>query len=912
MQILLGKNWHQLDAHQVVQLLNSDAEFGLDKFEIARRQERFGRNIIATEKRQSPLLRFLKQFNNPLMILLVASSIITAVVKDLLDAAIIFAVVLINAIVSFVQESQAEAAIDALIGSLAAESLVLRYGRQEKVSAQELVPGDIVLLNAGDKVPADMRIISSKNLQISEAALTGESLPAEKAHDRALPVDAVLGDRVNMAYASTLVTSGTGKGVVIATKEYTEIGRISKLISTAEQLQTPLTRKIAQFSQWVLFAILALSAGVVGINLLQGQDLIDTITSAIALAVAMIPEGLPTALTVTLAIGVQRMAKKNAIIRRLPAVEALGSTTVICSDKTGTLTQNEMTVQEIFSGGLIFSVSGIGYKPQGEIHLDGKTISSAPSGALLHTLLAGVLNNDAALDASQPKITFSGDPTEVALLAAGAKAGITRASAEKQSPRVDIVPFDSATKFMATLHKEENKNVIYIKGALESLEDKLAFTLTADGEMQPLSDLQQITDRADNMASRGLRVLAFAMKEMPADTDHINPSDLEESLVFLGLQGMLDPPRMEVASAVAACQSAGISVKMITGDHPLTAASIARQIGIIRTDTDQSSRTITGRELAQLTDEQLIASIDDIDVFSRVSPDQKLRLVEALQSQSHVVSMTGDGVNDGPALKRADIGIAMGITGTDVAKEASDMVLTDDNFTTIENAVEEGRGIFDNIIKIISWTLPTNIGEGLIILVSMLLGEVLPIIPIQILWINMVTVGVLGIVLALESKDPGIMERKPRDPSDPIITGWLAPRIIFVGLMILLSGFLLFEWELSLGASLEVARSVAVNAVVFTEIFFLFNSRSLIYSPFKIGFFSNRWLIAGTIVMIGLQILFTYAPFMNIIFGSPPFGFSAWWRLLGFGFVTFALVEIEKKLRLQKMTPGNEDSLIDS
>jgi len=912
MQILLGKNWHQLDAHQVVQLLNSDAEFGLDKFEIARRQERFGRNIIATEKRQSPLLRFLKQFNNPLMILLVASSIITAVVKDLLDAAIIFAVVLINAIVSFVQESQAEAAIDALIGSLAAESLVLRYGRQEKVSAQELVPGDIVLLNAGDKVPADMRIISSKNLQISEAALTGESLPAEKAHDRALPVDAVLGDRVNMAYASTLVTSGTGKGVVIATKEYTEIGRISKLISTAEQLQTPLTRKIAQFSQWVLFAILALSAGVVGINLLQGQDLIDTITSAIALAVAMIPEGLPTALTVTLAIGVQRMAKKNAIIRRLPAVEALGSTTVICSDKTGTLTQNEMTVQEIFSGGLIFSVSGIGYKPQGEIHLDGKTISSAPSGALLHTLLAGVLNNDAALDASQPKITFSGDPTEVALLAAGAKAGITRASAEKQSPRVDIVPFDSATKFMATLHKEENKNVIYIKGALESLEDKLAFTLTADGEMQPLSDLQQITDRADNMASRGLRVLAFAMKEMPADTDHINPSDLEESLVFLGLQGMLDPPRMEVASAVAACQSAGISVKMITGDHPLTAASIARQIGIIRTDTDQSSRTITGRELAQLTDEQLIASIDDIDVFSRVSPDQKLRLVEALQSQSHVVSMTGDGVNDGPALKRADIGIAMGITGTDVAKEASDMVLTDDNFTTIENAVEEGRGIFDNIIKIISWTLPTNIGEGLIILVSMLLGEVLPIIPIQILWINMVTVGVLGIVLALESKDPGIMERKPRDPSDPIITGWLAPRIIFVGLMILLSGFLLFEWELSLGASLEVARSVAVNAVVFTEIFFLFNSRSLIYSPFKIGFFSNRWLIAGTIVMIGLQILFTYAPFMNIIFGSAPFGFSAWWRLLGFGFVTFALVEIEKKLRLQKMTPGNEDSLIDS
>jgi cation-transporting P-type ATPase F len=897
MQILLGKNWHQLPPKQVVQLLNADAEFGLDKFEIARRQERFGRNVIATEKKQSTLVRFLKQFNNPLMILLVASSIVTAIVKDLLDASIIFAVVLVNAIVSFVQESQAEAAIEALIGSLAAESLVLRYGRQEKVSAQELVPGDIVLLNAGDKVPADMRIISSKNLQISEAALTGESLPAVKVHDRVLSDDTVIGDRVNMAYASTLVTSGTGKGVVIATKEYTEIGRISQLISSAEQLQTPLTRKIAQFSHWVLVAILALSAGVVSINLLQGRDLADTITSAIALAVAMIPEGLPTALTVTLAIGVQRMAKKNAIIRRLPAVEALGSTTVICTDKTGTLTQNEMTVQEIFSGGQIFSVSGIGYKPQGDIRFGADTVTPAPASALFRTLLGAVLNNDAALDASQPILTFSGDPTEVALLAAGAKAGITRAAAEKMNPRVDIIPFDSAAKFMATLHKEGNKRIIYIKGALESIEDKLAFTMKSDGTTQPMSNMQQIIDMADNMASRGLRVLAFAMKELPADTDHITPADLESGLVFLGLQGMLDPPRMEVASAISACQSAGISVKMITGDHPLTAASIARQIGIISADGDQSSRTITGRELAQLTDEQLIASIMDIDVFSRVSPDQKLRLVEALQSQDNVVSMTGDGVNDGPALKRADIGIAMGITGTDVAKEASDMVLTDDNFTTIENAVEEGRGIFDNIIKIISWTLPTNIGEGLIILLSMLLGEVLPIIPIQILWINMVTVGVLGIVLALESKDPGIMERAPRDPSDPIITGWLAPRIIFVGLMILLSGFLLFEWELSLGASLEVARTVAVNAVVFTEIFFLLNSRSLIYSPFQIGFFRNRWLIVGIIAMVGLQALFTYAPFMNAIFSSAPFGFNAWWRLLGFGLLTFVIVEVDKLLR---------------
>jgi len=901
MQILLGKNWHQLPPKQVVRLLNSDDEFGLDKFEVNRRLERFGRNVITSEKKQSGFVRFLKQFNNPLMLLLVASSVVTAVVKDVLDAAIIFGVVLINAIVSFIQESQAEAAIEALIGSLAAESLVLRYGRQEKISAEELIPGDIVLLNAGDKVPADMRIIASKNLQISEAALTGESLPSEKAHDVILPDDTVIGDRKNMAYASTLVTSGTGKGVVVATKEYTEIGRISQLISSAEQLQTPLTRKIAQFSHWVLIAILALSAGVVSINLLQGRNLVDTVTSAIALAVAMIPEGLPTALTVTLAIGVQRMARKNAIIRRLPAVEALGSTTVICTDKTGTLTQNEMTVQEILSGGHIFTVSGVGYDPRGEIREDGKPISADQSLSLAETLLAGVLNNDASLETKESTTTFSGDPTEVAMLSAGGKFGITRTTAQKENPRLDIIPFDSASKFMATLHNgKEDKKIIYIKGALEALEDKIAFMMAADGSVQTISDPAQITEKADNMAARGLRVLAFAMKEMPTATEQITAADIEEGLVFLGLQGMLDPPRMEVASAIAASHSAGIAVKMITGDHPLTAAAIAKEIGIIRSGSDHASRTITGRELAQLTDEQLIEKITDIDVFSRVSPDQKLRLVEALQTQGNVVSMTGDGVNDGPALKRADIGIAMGITGTDVAKEASDMVLTDDNFTTIENAVEEGRGIFDNIIKIISWTLPTNIGEGLIILVSMLLGEVLPIIPIQILWINMVTVGVLGIVLALESKDPGIMERAPRDPSDPIITGWLAPRIVFVGLMILISGFLLFEWELGLGASLEVARSVAVNAVVFTEIFFLLNSRSLIYSPFQIGFFKNRWLIAGIIAMVGLQALFTYAPFMNTIFSSAPFGFNAWWRLLGFGLLTFIIVEIEKLVRRRR------------
>ena len=901
MQIILGKNWYQLEHNQVVQLLNSDMDFGLDRFEVEHRQSRFGNNQLQEKKKESPIIKFLKQFNNPLMILLVASSVITAVVKDLLDASIIFAVVLINAIVSYIQESQAEAAIEALIGSLAADSLAIRSGSQINIPASELVPGDVVILTAGDKIPADLRIIESKNLQISEASLTGESLPVAKDHTLELASDTVLGDRKNMAFASTLVTNGTGKGIVVATREYTEIGRISELIATAEQLETPLTKKIAQFSKWVLIAIIVLASAVLGINLLRGKDLPETIISAIALSVAMIPEGLPTALTVTLAIGVQRMAKRHAIIRRLPAVEALGSTTVICTDKTGTLTQNQMTVQEIYDGKNTFTVSGIGFTPDGNIVFKGKSIEKNKGTTLGKLLRSGVANNDAGSANMGEENGYSGDPTEIALLISALKAGISKQEIDRISRRLDVFPFDSQNKFMATLNQDgDDGNIIFIKGALEMLSDRIDFQ---DHDLSSkLSSHQKnsFVKMADDMARRGLRVLAFAYKRVPATKKQIDLEDLENGFVFLGLQGMIDPPRTEVISAIAACKTAGIGVKMITGDHPLTAATIAQQIGIIPDDDDPRSHTRTGKELDNLTDQQLIDLVEKIDVFSRVSPDQKLRLVEALQSNGNIVSMTGDGVNDGPALKQADIGIAMGITGTDVAKEAADMVLTDDNFNTIEAAVEEGRSIFDNITKIIAWTLPTNIGEGLIILLAMLIGEVLPILPIQILWINMVTVGVLGIVLALENQDIGIMERPPRDPESSIIPPLLVPRIFFVGLMILISGFWLFEWELGIGASIEVARTVAVNAVVFTEIFYLLNSRSLTYSPFKIGFFSNKWLIVGLVGMVILQLMFTYLPFMNAIFASAPLGFNAWWRLLAFASGTFVLVEVEKYFRRNK------------
>lgn len=902
MQLLLGKHWHHLSHAQALEFLGVDPERGLDLFDIQHRRERLGENRLQEKKKESPFVRFIKQFYNPLMLLLIASSVITAIVKDLLDAAIIFAAVLINAVISFLQESRAEDAIKALAGSLASETSVLRAGEIQRISAVDLVPGDIVLLSAGDRVPADMRIVASKGLSISEAALTGESVPAEKQYDLLFKKDTLLADRRNMAYASTLVTSGTGRAVVTATGKYTEIGAISEMIQGAEQLQTPLTQKIAGFSMQVMVGILALAGAVIVISLFRGDDLATTLVSAIALAVAMIPEGLPTALTVTLAIGVQRMARRRAIIRRLPAVEALGSTTVICTDKTGTLTQNQMTVSDVVTAGDHFHFTGSGYLPQGEILINGRPIEPKPGSAIFQILLSGLLCNDSSVGFEQGAVTFNGDPTEIALLVSAQKAGLPTGKLINDYARLDVLPFDSKNQYMATLHTAADGNkVAFFKGALEVILSKSSFQVREHGEPAALINDAEIKANIEDLASQGKRVLAFAYKDLPVEITSLNESVLQGGWVFLGLQAMIDPPRLEAALAVAACQAAGISVKMITGDHPLTAAAIARQIGILGNKLEESAgQIITGADLARLTDAELIEKVGNTNVFSRVSPDQKLRLVEALQARGHVVSMTGDGVNDGPALKQANIGIAMGITGTDVAKEASDMVLTDDNFATIESAVEEGRSIFDNIIKIISWTLPTNIGGGLIILVAMLLGEVLPIIPIQILWINMVTVGLLGIVLAMEDKEPGIMQRAPRAPSTPIITSSLAPRIFFVGFAILIAGFLLFEWELHLGASLETARTAAVNAVTFIEVFFLLNSRSLQYSPFKIGFFKNRWLIGGIIAIIGLQLLFTYAPFMNAIFGTAPLEFEAVWRVIAAGLFVFIAVEIEKFIRLKQ------------
>ncbi len=891
MQIALDHHWHHLPKEEAIALLETNAEMGLDTLEVQRRQMRFGLNVLTPRRGKSPLVRFLLQFNNPLIYILLASALITAVLKDVLDALVIFGVVLINAIIGYIQESKAEQAIQALARTMTTEATVIRDGKTLRVDAAELVPGDCVVLQSGAKVPADMRLVRSRDLQVAEAVLTGESAPVEKAADVALPLDTVLADRRNMVYASTLVTYGQATGVVTAIGDNTEVGRISKLISEAHELETPLTRKIASFSRIVLYAILALAAVTFGIGVLRQQPVIETFMAAIALAVAMIPEGLPAALTVTLAIGVSRMARRRAIIRKLPAVETLGSTTVICSDKTGTLTQNQMTVQEIYAGGAWYQVTGGGYAPEGQIVKQDDGASGSSNVALAESLKAGLLCNDSTLAQEAGRWQVHGDPTEGALIVSAYKGGLAAVSRE-QWPRVDALPFESQHQYMATLHNPETGKVLYIKGAAEVILAECDSMLDASGQSVPL-DAGAIHQAADRMAAQGLRVLAFARREFPSDKTTVSHDDVHCCMTFLGLQGMIDPPRPEAIEAVQACQTAGIQVKMITGDHALTAAAIARQIGLEGT----SSEVLTGKAIAALSDQALVEAADRTAVFARVSPEQKLRLVEALQTRGHVVAMTGDGVNDAPALKQADIGVAMGITGTDVSKEAADMVLTDDNFATIQAAVEEGRSVFDNLTKIIVWTLPTNLGEGLVILAGILLGTVLPILPIQVLWINMTTVAALGLVLALEAREPDIMRRPPRDPRAPLLTPVLAWRTLLVGLLILLGAFGLFELELGLGVSIGQARTVAVNVVVMVELFYLFNCRSLTQSMLKIGFLSNRWVFVGVSVMVVLQLLFTYVPAMNHLFGSAPISLQDWGRILAFSLAGYLIIELEKWLR---------------
>jgi len=897
MDTLLTKHWHHLPQDEVTLLLESDAGKGLDIFEVAHRQSHFGPNRLTVKKGKSPLILFLLQFHQPLIYILLAASLITFLMQEWVDSGVIFAVVLVNAVIGYIQESKALKAIEALACSMEGMATVVRAGNKEKIASSMLVPGDLVLLQSGDKVPADLRLMRSRELQIDESALTGESVPVQKQPEQ-LAHETLLADRSNMAYSSTLVTYGSGAGIVVATGDTTEIGRINVLIASADALATPLTKKITHFSGILLWVILGLAGLTLLAGLYHGETLINTFMAAVALAVGAIPEGLPAAMTIMLAIGVGKMARRHAIIRRMPAVETLGSTTVICSDKTGTLTQNQMTVQQVFAGGDHYEFTGVGYAPKGDVHLDGSMIEPDSHPGLMECLQAGLLCNDSRLLSKDEKWTIEGDPTEVALLTAAIKAGLTPGLIEQKFPRIDTLPFESQHQYMATLHGGDNQtSIIYMKGSVEKVLSRCCDSFKTDSETGQFNK-EQVLREVEAMADSGLRVLAFARKILTTPGQSVSHADVADGLTFLGLQAMMDPPRPEAVAAVRACQRAGIQVKMITGDHVSTAAAIARQIGLNGSEkTDPERFAINGHTLSQLSDYEMMDVAQRASVFARVSPEQKLRLVEALQAKGHVVAMTGDGVNDAPALKQANIGVAMGAGGTEVAKEAADMVLTDDNFATIEAAVEEGRAVFDNLVKFITWTLPTNIGEGLVILVAVFAGITLPITPVQILWINMSTAVLLGLTLAFEAKEPGIMERPPRRPETPVLTRELGFRIGLVSLMLLFGSFGFFEWALLHDKSVETARTIAVNMFVFGELFYLFNCRSLRHSMFKLGVFSNRWLIIGVTLMTLLQILFTYTPVMNQLFGSAPIAVIEWVWILSGCLMIYTVVGAEKWLR---------------
>jgi Ca2+-transporting ATPase len=869
--------------------------------EVTERQARFGPNEITARPPRSAWVRFLLQFHQPLIYILLVATVITAVLQEWVDAGVIFGVVLVNALVGFLQEAKAENAIAALARIVTTDATVVRDRQKRRIPSRELVPGDVVLLASGDKVPADVRLLKVRDLQVDESALTGESVPVTKGEQPLAP-ETALADRINMAYAGSLVTYGQGTGVVVAIGDATETGRISQLVAQAVELSTPLTRKIKEFSHFMVYVILVLAAATFAIGLWHGETPFAMFMAAVALAVGAIPEGLPAAITITLAIGVSRMARRRAIIRKLPAVETLGSTTVICSDKTGTLTKNQMTVQEIVAGEQRYTVSGTGYAPSGEILHHDHLVTLAHAPVLRECLLAGLLCNDSTIVEKEGRWLVEGDPTEGALLSVAYKAGLSPQTAEQDSPRLDGVPFESQHQYMATLHRRdaEHAGILYMKGAVEAVLARCTMMLDAQGAPIRLAR-KTIEQAANTMAAQGLRVLAFAQGAVPGQKHTLHHTDLTTDLTFLGLQGMIDPPRPEAIAAVQQCQAAGIAVKMITGDHVLTATAIARTLGLSeRTQTPG----LSGVELAELDDQRLADAAEQVSVFARVTPEQKLRLVSALQSRGHVVAMTGDGVNDAPALKQADIGIAMGMAGTEVAREASDMLLTDDNFASIEAAVEEGRCVFDNLTKFITWTLPTNGGEALVIMAAIAAGMALPILPVQILWVNMTTALLLGLMLAFEPKEADTMSRPPRDPRAPILSTTLLIRIVIVSVLLLAGAFGLFLWDLQQGATVAEARTVAVNVLVMGELFYLFNCRSLTRSMFALGLFSNPWLILGSVAMIGLQLLFTYSEVMNRLFQSAPIGGDAWIRIVGVGAGIYVIVGVEKWLRRTRTGKG--------
>ncbi len=897
-------NWHAQSGEESLKGLTSSLQ-GLSSSESSKRLEQYGPNLLTQSKVDGPLTLIWRQINNPISWLLIGAGILAVILRKYTDSGVVFGAVVINAIIGFIQEQRAGKAIAALSAMVPENATVLRSERLNTLPAAELVPGDVIQLASGDRVPADLRLLQVKNLRIDESALTGESVPTLK-DQHPVAIEAVLGDRLCMAYGGTVVTQGTATGLVVATGNQTELGRINALLNQTPQLETPLTQQLAQVTKWITLAVVGLSLILLGYGLLVKQAKVDeALLTAITLAVAAIPEGLPAIITIALAIGVRRMASRQAIVRHLPAVETLGSTSVICSDKTGTLTRNEMTVQALWCDGKEYRLSGIGYIPTGSLESNGKTLHELPA-SLRELLLSGVLCNDADLRLVDEKWTITGDPTEAALVVAGQKLDLPANDLRQRHARLDVLPFESETKYMATLNRGDGVDAVYLKGAPEMV---LARCGLSETETTTIQAAQQA------LAEQGMRVLAFARRTPAPNMNQLTPEWAASGFSLLGLMGMIDPPRQEAIDAIAVCRRAGITVKMITGDHHVTASAIGRELGILKPG-DQAMR---GVELDSLSAEELIAAARRCHVFARVAPEHKIKLVAALQADGNVVAMTGDGVNDAPALKRADIGIAMGITGTAVAKDAAKVVLADDNFASIAAAVEEGRRVYDNLIKALAFILPTNLSLALTLASAMFffpavmvmqLGTelLLPMAPSQILWINLVASVALSAPIAFEVLETSAMRRKPRPKDSPVFSTFIVFRTALVAIVMAAGTCALFLWEYTvrtgglssmIDASLHVralaeAQTMAVTAMTLFQIFYLLHCRSLRDGLGSLGWFSNPTIWIGVGILLLLQAAFTYLPMMQTLFHSAPLDLWAWLRATLVAALILPVISLEK------------------
>ncbi|NLC77541.1 MAG: calcium-transporting P-type ATPase, PMR1-type [Clostridia bacterium] len=874
-----NRPWHRLESQEVVEILKSDLRKGLSSEEAGKRLKIYGPNQLQEPQAVSPLKILLSQFSDFMVLVLIGATLISGLLGEYADAITILAIVVVNALLGFVQEYRAEKSMEALKKLTAPEATVLRGGSEIKIPAREVVPGDILLLNAGDKVAADLRLLEAINLEIEEALLTGESYPIVKVSDVLLKEDVPVGDRRNMAHLGTAVTRGRGMGIVVATGMETEMGRIAELMETVETEDTPLQKRLAQLGSWLVLSCLLICGLVAVTGMLRGEPIYQMFLAGVSLAVAAIPEGLPAIVTVALAIGVQKMVRRKSIVRKLPAVETLGCATVICSDKTGTLTQNEMTVKQVYCDDRFLSVTGDGYEPRGQFLDERGQEANVKGTALAQVLKAAALCNNSNLvrdgislgglfrntaGKKEIKWTIAGDPTEGALLTMAAKANFWREVLERKEPRVGEIPFDSERKMMTVITRQNSGLMVYTKGAPDVilglcnqvLIDGKVVTLTEDGR-------QQLLSVNETMAAQALRVIALAYKPVEGKVQVERDEAVEQGLIFLGLVGMKDPPRPQAVRALRICREAGIQPVMITGDHQVTAEAIAREMGFPL----QDKGVLTGVELDEMSDEELAAQVENVSVYARVSPKHKLRIVKAWKKRGHVVAMTGDGVNDAPAVKEADIGIAMGKTGTDVTKEASSMVLADDDFATIVAAVEEGRAIYDNIRKFIRYLLSSNIGEVLTMFLAALMGVPLPLLPIQILWVNLVTDGLPAMALSVDQADPDIMKRPPRHPKESVFSDGLAGKILWRGCHIGIGTLLVFllAYYLSDG-NLVLSRTMAFTTLVFFQLFHVFDCRSERHSPFELGFLSNLHLVLAVALSVAMQLAVIYLPACQSVF----------------------------------------------